>query len=236
MSHRSVFGLATIAALSFLAVDSGDAGAAEFILRVHNAGAENGMTYADGTTHAPALSWGVWVLHAGPSPLFSPGQPAGKNGLEDLAEDGNPFVFDETLPRRDGVKAHGVLKARPVDGLATIYPGMLFRALIDAAPGDRLSFAIMFEQTNDGFYAFAPEGVALFDDAGNPISADLTSQVMLWDAGTETNQPLGNGADNGINQSGPNVGPDENGIVQRSGNDAAYPPVASVIRVTIEPR
>lgn len=236
MSHRSKSGLAAITALSFLAIETGSAVAAEFILRIHNAGTENGMTYADGTTDAPALSWGVWVLHRGPSPLFVPGQPAGENGLEDLAEDGNPFVFDETLPRRDDVKAYGVLKARPVDGLATIYPGMLFRALLDAEPGDRLSFAIMFEQTNDGFYAFPPEGIALFDDAGQPVSADLTGQVVLWDAGTEINQPLGNGADNGINQSGPNVGPDENGVVQLTGNDAAYPPVASVIRVTIEPR
>ncbi|MBL26400.1 MAG: hypothetical protein CMM50_02450 [Rhodospirillaceae bacterium] len=235
MSYRSKFGAATIAALSFAAVPHG-AQATEFILRIYNAGTENGMTYADGTKESAALSWGVWALHEGPSPLFAPGQPAGREGLENLAEDGNPFIFDKSLPRRSDVKAYGVLKARPVDGLATIFPGMLFRALVDAEPGDRLSFAVMFEQTNDAFYAFGPEGVALFDDAGQPVSADLTGQVMLWDAGTEMNQPLGNGVDNGVNQSGPNVGPDENGVVHAAEGDAAYPPVASVIRVTIEPR
>ena len=54
-------------------------------------------------------------------------------------------------------------------------------------PGDRLSLTTMMGQSNDWFYAPVESGIPLFEN-GNPISGDITSQIILWDAGTEVNQ------------------------------------------------
>jgi hypothetical protein len=43
---------------------------------------------------------------------------------------------------------------------------------------------------------------------------DVTSQVILWDAGTELNQEPGIGADQGPRQKGANTGKAENGGVR----------------------
>ena len=50
----------------------------EFIVRIYNAGTEDGMILEDGTTDTPLLSWGVFAVHREPYPLFTPGQPAGR--------------------------------------------------------------------------------------------------------------------------------------------------------------
>jgi hypothetical protein len=106
-----------------------------------------------------------------------------------------------------------------------------------AAPGDRLSLTTMMGQSNDWFYAPAESGIALFKD-GKPISGDITSQMILWDVGTEINQEPGIGADQGPRQKAANTGKAENGVVRNVkdvefGN--AYTKVSNVMRVTIKP-
>ncbi|MEM6335429.1 MAG: spondin domain-containing protein, partial [Bacteroidota bacterium] len=64
-------------------------------------------------------------------------------------------------------------------GPAPIFPGEQYTIEFTAAPGSQLSFATMFIQSNDLFYAFRPEGIALFDENGDPISGDVTDQVFL---------------------------------------------------------
>ena len=87
-----------------------------------------------------------------------------------------------------------------------IGPGGAYEFTFFAAPGMRLSFANMFVPSNDFFYAPDGTGIALFDDMGMPVSGDVTSQVMLWDAGSEVNQEPGVGADQVQRQSGPDTG------------------------------
>ena len=55
----------------------------------------------------------------------------------------------------------------------------------------RLSFASMLVGSNDLFFAPAGTGMALFDGSGMPIVGDRTSQVQIWDAGTEADEALG---------------------------------------------
>jgi len=96
----------------------------------------------------------------------------------------------------------------------------------------------MYVQSNDFFYAFAPEGVALYDSNDMPISGDVTSEVVLWDAGTEVDEEPGVGL-NQIIRSAPDTGPDEGGtIVEVQGQDDGftYPPTNEIIRVTITPQ
>ncbi|MEL7155373.1 MAG: spondin domain-containing protein [Actinomycetota bacterium] len=88
-------------------------------------------------------------------------------------------------------------------------PGSSYSFTVTAAPGQRLSFATMLVQSNDWFLAPMPEGIALYDDAGAPISGDITDQIHVFDAGTEIDQPFGEGADQAPRQSGPDTGVDD---------------------------
>ncbi|MEM8923221.1 MAG: spondin domain-containing protein [Actinomycetota bacterium] len=88
-------------------------------------------------------------------------------------------------------------------------PGSGYAFTVAAAPGQRLSFATMLVQSNDWFIAPGPEGIALYDGDGNPISGDVTDQLAVYDAGTEIDQPLGEGADQAPRQAGPDTGADD---------------------------
>jgi len=105
-------------------------------------------------------------------------------------------------------------------------------------PGERLTSATMFAQSNDLFYAPQEDGIALFDATGKPIRGDVTSQILLWDAGAEVNEEPGLGPNQAPLQAAPNTGPAENGVV-RSITEVKdgfhYPTVPQVLRVTITP-
>jgi hypothetical protein len=96
----------------------------------------------------------------------------------------------------------------------------------------------MFGQSNDLFYAPKEEGIALFDASGKPVAGDITSQILLWDAGTEVNEEPGLGPNQAPLQPAPNTGPAEHGVVRPISevkDGFHYPTVAEVLRVTITP-
>ena len=66
-------------------------------------------------------------------------------------------------------------------------PGAAYEFTVEAYPGQYLTFATMFVQSNDWIFAPGEEGIALFDMDGNPLGGDITDQIFLWDAGTEEN-------------------------------------------------
>lgn len=116
-----------------------------------------------------------------------------------------------------------------------LLPGNAYEVEFRAAPNHRLSFATMFGQSNDLFYGPGEEGIALYDAQGQPISGDVTDQVLLWDAGTEANQEPGLGSDQAPRQSGPDVGADDPDPTVRIAEDEYdnLPPITEVIQVTI---
>ena len=206
--------------------------------------AEDGMpgthaeALADLTGLTVPLSPGAFAVHTMDAQLFEDGGTASP-GIEDIAEDGVPSALVDALTGADGVQS---VAAFGVEGGASettgpIGPGGSYTFEVEATPGDHLSFATMYVQSNDFFYAFASEGLALFDGDDMPISGEVTGEVTLWDAGTEVDEEPGVGL-NQIIRSGPDVGPDEDGsIVQVDGeNDGyTYPPVEGIIRVTVTP-
>jgi hypothetical protein len=167
-------------------------------------------------------------------PLFSAGQADRGDGLEALAEDGDPSALAAAVASQAGVSASGAFNT-PVGETdpGPLPPGGAYEFTIVAVPGDTLSFATMFVQSNDLFYAPDGTGIALFNSDGTPVSGDVTGQVQLWDAGTELNQEPGVGPDQAPRQAGPNTGPDENGVVQIVSDEFTYPVTAATIRVTI---
>ena len=100
-----------------------------------------------------------------------------------------------------------------------------------AGKGHFLSFATMFVQSNDLFYAPAEDGLALYDASGNAITGDVTGMIGLWDAGTEVNEEPGVGPNQAPRQSGPDTGMDENGNVVPVNDAYTYPDVEDVIKV-----
>ena len=121
------------------------------------------------------------------------------------------------------------------DGPGPLPPGQSYGFSFEAPPGFKLSFATMFVQSNDLFYAPDEDGIELWDGVGNRISGDVTDQIMLWDSGTEVNQPIGTGADQAPRQSGANTGASDEDNTVRIAMGDDIPSVASVISVSITP-
>ena len=118
---------------------------------------------------------------------------------------------------------------------APIGPGQSYSFSVTAEAGQRLSFATMYVQSNDLFYAPSAAGIALFSGS-DPLSGDVTAQLELWDAGTEVNEEPGVGLNQAPRQSGPDTGPAENGVVEIVDDGFSYGDVSDVIRVTVTPR
>lgn len=177
------------------------------------------------------LSPGAFAVHTSDVQFFTDGAAASP-GIEAIAEDGIPTAFADALPGIDGVGDSGAF------GEAPIGPGGSYAFEIEAESGDYFSFATMFVQSNDLFYAFDPEGLALFDEDDMPISGDRTGGVALWDAGTEVDEEPGVGLTQVIRQGDADTGTDEGGSVaqvQGQNDGFSYPPVNEIIRVTITP-
>ena len=191
---------------------------------------------SDNTGITDLLAPGVYVVHTNPDPLFTSGSADRGEGLENLAEDGDPSALAAAVQTAAGVKASGIFNT-PVGAAAPgpLTPGNSYSFSVEAEEGDYLSFATMYVQSNDLFYAPDGKGIALFE-GGSAVSGDVTAQIMLWDAGTEVNEKPGFGISQAPRQSGANSGAEENGTVRPVDDGFTYPAVNQVIRVTIEPR
>jgi hypothetical protein len=94
---------------------------------------------------------------------------------------------------------------------------------------------MMFGQSNDLFYAPGAKAIALFDSKGQPLASDITSQLQLWDAGTEVNEEPGLGPNQAPRQAAPNTGTAEKGKVMLVKDQFHYPSVRDVLRVSVKP-
>jgi hypothetical protein len=130
-----------------------------------------------------------------------------------------PFIFFEA-----GVSS--IPEGKNAAGPAL--PGESFKFTFHAGPAHKLSFATMYGWSNDGFYAPGGNGISLYS-GDTPVTGDITSHVMLWDAGTEMNQMPGSGnAHDGSNT---------HGIVQLMsavGDGYDYGMVGTNLKVTLE--
>jgi hypothetical protein len=199
------------------------------------AGALDGMT---GLTSP--LAPGVWAVHTADDPFFADGSADRGDGLEALAEDGDPSPLAGAIATMTGIRSSGVFNT-PVGstGPGPLLPGSMYEFTVEARPGQQLSLVTMLVKSNDLFYGPDGMGIDLFGAGGTPTSGDVTAQIMLWDAGTETNEEPGIGPNQPIYQSGPDTGADESGVVQTiqmASDGFTYPTVSQVIRVTIIPQ
>ncbi|HEU0033761.1 MAG TPA: spondin domain-containing protein [Kofleriaceae bacterium] len=180
---------------------------------------------------ATGLSPGVFVIHRDDAPLFLVGAPDYGIGLEPLAEDGDPSVLYSAMR-----EASAGMFDTPVDGVSgPAFPGQAYEVTFEAQPGDRVSFATMFESSNDWFFAPKQAGIELF--LGNdPRWGDVTSEVALYDLGTESDQELDIGTATAVHQTAPNTGGSDGIANVREVPLRVYDvPEAYHIRVTLTP-
>lgn len=209
----------------------------KFTVRVENISNPEGMTASNGQKFPFALSPGMFVLSEKSAALFTEGKAARKNGLEMQAEDGDPSGLVASLvAMHHSSNLHGVFNT-PVGAMAAgpIRPGDSFEFTITAMPGMKLFMTQMFGQSNDWFYAPGPNGIALFDGKGMPLSGDITDQLYLWDAGTEKDEEIGIGPNQGPRQKGMNTGDDEHGVVHRVRDARWAGKNTEFFRITITP-
>lgn len=197
-----------------------------------------GAFIADNSGITYPASPGAWLVHAaGAMPLFTPGDADYGDGIEHIAEDGNPTMLGASLPDLSGFVSGEVFNM-PVGSAmpGPITPGKMYQFTFSARPGESLSFASMLAATNDVFFAPGEAGIALFDEDGMPIDGDVSDQIYLWDVGTEANEQPGIGPNTVTNQLGPDTGEAGEGVVQLLSDVAdgyTYPAADGVLKVTI---
>ncbi|WP_148264642.1 spondin domain-containing protein [Christiangramia forsetii] len=239
-----VYAVHTMAAPFFVegeaAANAGLAASAEGVEDI----AEDGfpMALAQDTEAATGLivplSPGAWALHdQGTRPLYQINEPDFAEGLEGIAEDGTPMTLVSALNSKDGVTMAAAFNT-PVGASSPgpITPGNSYQFTFTASEGQNLSLATMFIQSNDWFYAFKPEGIALFEN-GTAISGDKTSQVFLYDVGTEIDEYPGAGLFQVIRQPSLNSGPDDSNSNVRlvdPANQNNVQPAQEIIRINIQ--
>jgi len=177
---------------------------------------------------------GVFAIHNnGTMPIFSNNTSDNGDGLENLAEDGDPSVLGASLSTTNGISERGVFNTPEGAGApGPLLPDNSYTFTFTAEEGDYLNLALMLVESNDLFYAFNDEGINLFSN-GNAISGDMTSQIILWDAGTEVNEYPGAGNNQPI-RGGAGTGINENGNVEMVNDGFVYPSINEAIKITIE--
>ena len=134
-----------------------------------------------------------------------------------------PFSASGVFNTPDGADAPGPL-----------LPGNSYSFSFDAAPGQYLSFATMFVQSNDLFYAPDEQGIPLYNDDGTAKNGDVTMYLQLWDAGTEANEEPGAGVNQAPRQSGPNTGDiDPDNTVRLVNDGYTYPATEEVVNAEL---
>ena len=207
----------------------------KFTIRIENITKLDAFTASNGVKWSLAFSPGTAIVHTVKAPVFTAGKKERGKGLEAQAEDGDPSMLAKSLAGVKGIKSVTVFNT-PVGASAPgpITPGTAYEVTVAAVPGDRLSLTLMMGQSNDWFYAPAEPGIELFKN-GQALSGEISSQLVMWDAGTEVNQEPGIGSDQGPRQKTPNTGKAENGMVRKIDDGKIYSTAAKVMRITVTP-
>lgn len=232
---KSLLGVAAVATILFstnaFAFGGTKKKQATFKVRIENIAASE-LESADGAKYPFAVSPGLFVVNHKKQYFFEVGDKAG-TALELQAEDGNPESLFKRLLTKVGSPYLGIFNTPVGDEKpGPLLPGGSYEFSFSAEEGMKLNLVAMFGQSNDLFYA-PRSAVDLFDKAGDPLSGDITSSLMLWDAGTEVNQAPGVGDEQAPRQKMANTGKAENGVVRLVKDGFNYPETKNVLRVTI---
>lgn len=193
-----------------------------FNIKIENISKSDTLKISDGKNVDIMLKNGVWSVYSFTNPLFTLGQKNNSTQMEKLVEDGETF----SLNNSDNIVSFGSFNEIPA--------GKSVEVSFSAKNGDKFTFATMFNQSNDLFYS--SEGIELFDKNKEPISGDITSQITLYDLGTEVNQEPGSGNEQQPRQASVGLGKSESNNVQRIDDikdGFIYPKTSDILKVTL---
>lgn len=174
---------------------------------------------------------GAYLVSTEGEAFFTDGEMDRGEGLEAIAEDGKPLALAGAIP---GAMAVNTPLGAPMPG--PLAPGESYEFTIVAERGDRLHLVTMFVPSNDWFFSLTgDQGLALFDDDGVPVDGDVSNMLLVYDLGTEVDQPIGFGLDQVDNQPDDDTGgTDTNTTIRRIyPDDVPFP--LDTIRVTVSP-
>jgi hypothetical protein len=169
--------------------------------------------------------------------------------VEESPDAGTDVVTQDFTIRIENIAPWTVLKSglqnvKVVPSAGPLGPGEAWDITFTAGKGQKLSFAAMLGESNDWFFGPGPDGIDLYDEAGAPVTGDVTSQVALWDAGTEIDQEPFVGSFTGPKQTAPDQGdPDPVATVRElpiditlsDGSTFTRPAMDEMLEVTLTP-
>lgn len=141
--------------------------------------------------------------------------------IEALAEDGDPAGFANVFNTPDGASSPD-----------PIFPMGSYSFTFEAEENDKLSLGLMLVQSNDWFiglneYSIYTNGMA--------NTGDITSNLSLYESGTEVDEYPGAGNSQAPRQSGPNTGTAEDKNVAPVDNpNDNVPSIQNMIQITLE--
>jgi len=182
-----------------------------------------------------AISPGVYAVHSTPDPFFTKDAADRGKGLAALASDADPTALAAATKAAAGVESSGVFNTPTgASAAAALKPGDAYDFTITAEPGDTLSIASMFGETNDAFFAPAGTGIKLFDNNGKALaSQDVSAQIQLWDAGVEKDEAPGMGATQAPRQSAKGAGSAEGVASKRLDGTRSLPLAQGIASFTV---
>jgi len=207
--------------------------ATTFTIRVENATSGEALKLSNGKTAPFVIAPVLYVVHTGnANPLFVGGQADAGRGLRTLAETGNPGPLSKSVSGAAGVVSVDA-DAKPVGAIngGPLAPGQAYEFTVSAEPGQFLSIAAMFGQSNDWFYS-NDRPIALFV-GGKPVSGNMSAQISLWDAGTEVDEEPGLGPNQGPRQKNPEAGIREHQVIAHVSGKWTHP--KSGFKLTVTP-
>jgi hypothetical protein len=193
------------------------------------------LTLAADTGVTSPMSPGAYAVHLDTGIIFFDGNADRGEGLQTLAESGNPMPLYESLAVAADATQAGVFNTTVGSSdPGPAFPGESYEFEIEARPGARLSLATMYIQSNDLFVSFGDAGLALFG-GDTPIDGNVSAQLQLLDAGTEVNQRPGTGSFQAPRQAEPDEGVNEFGVVRMVDDGFEYPRAWEFINVWVTP-
>lgn len=149
-----------------------------------------------------------------------------KSEHRENAHERKTISFENVTELKDFVQT-GTFQGKGTPPL--LQPGQQTEVKFYAAKGQTLSFVTMYGNSKDLFFAPVNPGIALFDASGNAITGDVSSQVKLWDNGTNINSDPSRPATQ------QNTGMEDKNVTEITGTDGSYnyPMASEMMKLTL---
>lgn len=214
--------------------------AIKMVLELENISAEGAFKGSNDMNIPLPLAPGFYAVTSDADALFAVNTSA-SDAMETLAEVGNPNILIDLAKGQSTTAEAGILGDidNPNYKESPIQSGGKATLIITIKPSHKLVVASMLGVSNDIFLGTKPGGFDLSTIDPN-TTIDITKQFTWWDAGTEVNEPIGEGPHQVSNAPGTDTGTEEMGLMRPAdlkdnNGKTLLPNVNQVVRVTLKP-